>query len=133
MRVAVYSYRRHCRCRCRHYLSATFEESPEMISSFYKGNRRKRLYRRTDGKFTLDDKKKRRRRFIKSGYGPRTIQLSSRKTEDITISESKIDGTVYIVQIGLFHKDLSVFLGGRAVCIIWRMVELTTSVPTSVF
>jgi len=91
------------------------------------------LYRRTDGKFTLDDKKKRRRRFIKSGYGPRTIQLSSRKTEDITISESKIDGTVYIVQIGLFHKDLSVFLGGRAVCIIWRMVELTTSVPTSVF
>ena len=58
MHVAVYSYRRHCRCRCRHYLSATFEESPEMISSFYKGNRRKRLYRRTDGKFTLDDKKK---------------------------------------------------------------------------
>jgi hypothetical protein len=99
----------------------------------YKGNRRKRLYRRTDRKFTLSDKKKRRRRFIKSGYGPRTIQLSSRKTEDITISESKIDGTVYIVRIGLFHKDLSVFLGGRAVCIIWRMVELITSVPTSVF
>ncbi len=36
MRVAVYSYRRHCRCRCRHYLSATFEESPEMISLFIK-------------------------------------------------------------------------------------------------